>query len=43
MCFLGFRQLLIGGWKDRSIGLVITAAGAGLVVSGAMTLAGLDL
>ena len=43
LCFLGLRQLLVGGWKDRLMGLAITAAGAGLAVSGAMTLAGLDL
>ena len=43
LCFLGLRQLLVGRWKDRLMGLAITAAGAGLAVSGAMTLAGLDL
>ena len=41
LCFLGFRQLLVGGWKDRLMGLAILAAGLGIATSGAMMVAGL--
>ena len=42
LCFLSFRLLLVGGWKDRLMGLAIFAAGVGTATSGAMMVAGLD-
>lgn len=43
LCFLGFGLLFAGGWKDKLMGLVIAAAGAGLAIGGAMMLVGQDL
>lgn len=43
LCFLGFGLLFAGGWKDKLIGLVIAAAGAGLAVGGAMMFVGPNL
>ncbi len=42
LCFLGFRLLFVGGWKNRLMGLMIVVAGAGLAIGGAMMIAGLD-
>lgn len=42
LCFLGFRMLPVGGWTDKLMGLVIAAAGVGLVIGGAIMFAGLD-
>lgn len=43
LCFLGFRPLLVGGWKDRLMGLAIFAAGLGGATSGVMIVAELGL
>lgn len=42
LCFLGVGLLFAGGWKDKLMGLVIVAAGAGLVIGGAMMFARLE-
>ena len=42
LCFLGVGLLFAGGWKDKLMGLVIVAAGAGLVIGGAIMFARLE-
>lgn len=36
---MGFGLRFIAGWKEKLMGLVIIAAGTGLVTSGAMMIA----